>query len=140
MAIDVKLTRLYVSRAADGPIDDTPNEVGGRPRPTFHLMVEGDATEAAGDVKASYTLIIKARSTSGDTTSFVPMRVEEQVVPATGWSEITSGSNDGFVKRSDIVVNASDFAGDGLYEFVGTIRLGDGTTSTVRSNEFSIII
>ncbi|MER5917832.1 hypothetical protein ABT124_48010 [Streptomyces sp. NPDC001982] len=140
MANDVKLVRLYVSSIANGTLDDTPNEVGGNPNSPFYLMLQADASDHAGDLKASYTLIISARSTSGSTTTFATLTFNEQAgVPANGWTEVTPGGNNGYTKQSTYPIAAADFQANGLYEFIGVLRLGDGSVSVVRSNEFFIV-
>ncbi|KPI06686.1 hypothetical protein OK074_4125 [Actinobacteria bacterium OK074] len=139
MATDVRLVRLYVSSFVNGTEDDTPNVVGGNPNSPFHLMLQADASAQAGDNKYAYTLIISARSTSGSTTTFAPQTHNEQAgVPALDWSKVTPGANNGYTKQSTYQINASDFQANGLYEFIGVLRLGDGSVSTVRSNEFFI--
>lgn len=139
MANDVKLVRLYVSSAANGTLDDTPNEVGGNPSSPFFLMVQADASDPAGDNKFNYTLIISARSTSGNTTAFATVVLNEQAgVPSDGWRQVTPNANNGYTKQSTFQINAADFQANGLYEFVAVLRLGDGSVSTVRSNEFFI--
>ncbi|MFG1678622.1 hypothetical protein ACGFNP_00510 [Nonomuraea sp. NPDC049269] len=140
MATDVKIVRLYVSSVANGTMDDTPNEVGGNPRPRFHLMLQADASDSAGDNKFSYRLIISARSTSGNTTTFAARVLNEQAgVPGEGWSSVgPQAGNNGYVKQSTYAIDAADFQANGLYEFVGVLRMGDGSVSTARSNEFFI--
>lgn len=139
MANDVKLVRLYVSSVINGTLDDTPNEVGGNPNSPFYLMVEANASDPAGDNKINYTLVISAHSTSGNTTTFAARVLNEQAgVPGDGWRQVTAGGNDGYIKQSNYAINATDFQANGLYEFVATLRLGDGSVSTVRSNEFFI--
>ncbi|MBB5773716.1 hypothetical protein [Nonomuraea jabiensis] len=139
MATDVKITRVYVSSTANGTLDDTPNEVGGNSRSPFYLMLEADASDPAGDNKLNYTLIISAHSVSGATTTFATKTLNEQAgVPAEGWKQVTAGANDGYVKQSTYPINASDFQSNGLYEFIAVLRLGDGSVSTARSNEFFI--
>ncbi|MFJ3671425.1 hypothetical protein ACIPSE_33675 [Streptomyces sp. NPDC090106] len=140
MANDVKLVRLYVSSVANGTLDDTPNEVGGNPKSPFYLMIEADASDPAGDNKYAYTLIISARSTSGNNTTFAQViRNEQAGDPSAGWSQVTPAANDGYVKETTQSINAADFEANGSYEFIGVLRLGDGTISRVRSNEFFII-
>lgn len=139
MATGVKLVRLYVSSVANGTLDDTPNEVGGNPRSSFFLMLQADASDLAGDNKFSYTLTINARPIIGATT-FAPLLLSEQAgVPGDNWAQVTAGGNDGYVKRSAYPINAGDFQVNGLYEFIGVLRLGDGSVSIARSNEFFII-
>jgi hypothetical protein len=140
MANDVKLTRLFVSSIANGPLDDTPNEVGGNPNSPFYLMLQADASDHAGDIKAAYDLIVSARSTSGATTTFVTRTFSEQAgVPADGWSQVNAGANNGYVKQSMYQIPAAEFPANGLYEFIGVLRLGDGSVSVVRSDEFFIV-
>ncbi|MFB4270479.1 hypothetical protein [Nonomuraea sp. GTA35] len=140
MATDVKIVRLYVSSVANGTMDDTPNEVGGNPRSPFHLMMQADASDPAGDHKVNYQLILSARSTSGNTTTFAPRVLNEQAgVPGDGWASVgPQANNNGYVKQSTFSINAADFQPNGLYEFVAVLRLGDGSVSTARSNEFFI--
>lgn len=140
MATDVKLVRLYVSGIANGTQDDTPNEVGGNPNSPFYLMLQADASDPAGDNKVNYTLVISAHPTAGSATTFVPRTFNEQAgIPSDGWSQVTPGGNNGYTKQSTYQIQAADFQANGLYEFVGILRLGDGSVSVVRSNEFAII-
>ncbi|MEV4115660.1 hypothetical protein [Nonomuraea sp. NPDC049695] len=140
MAMNVKIVRLYVSSVANGTVDDTPNEVGGNPRSPFHLMLQADASDSAGDNKVNYKLIISARSTSGNTTTFATRVLDEQAgVPGNDWSSVgPQANNNGYVKQSTYRINAADFQANGLYELVAVLRLGDGSVSTARSNEFFI--
>jgi hypothetical protein len=139
MANDVKIARLYVSSAANGTLDETPNEVGGNQRSPFFLMIQADASDQAGDNKFNYTLVIRAHSTSGNSTTFVPLVLTEQAgLASDGWQQVTAGANDGYVKRTTYPVSAADFEANGLYEFVATLRQGDGSVSIARSNEFFI--
>lgn len=114
MANDVKLVRLYVSSAANGTQDETPNEVGGNPNSPFYLMIQADASDPAGDNKFNYTLIISARSTSGGTTTFATLALNEQAgVPGDGWRQVTPSANDGYIKLSTYPINSADFQANG---------------------------
>ncbi|WP_067459988.1 hypothetical protein [Actinomadura macra] len=138
MATDVKVVRLYVSSIANGTLDDTPNEVGGNPHTPFYLMLQADASDPAGDNRVNYRLVISAHSTSGGVTRFVPRILNEQAGdPAADWTAVP-GNNNGYVKQSTYAIDAGDFDPDGLYEFVAVLRLGDGSVSIARSNEFFI--
>ena len=138
MATDVKVVRLYVSSFANGTLDDTPNEVGGNPHTPFHLMLQADASDPAGDNGADYRLIISAQATSGGATKFVPRILNEEAGdPKADWKRV-AGNNNGYVKRSTYTVDAGDFDPNGLYEFIAVLRMRDGSVSTVRSDEFFI--
>ncbi|QXJ22178.1 hypothetical protein AGRA3207_003139 [Actinomadura graeca] len=138
MATDVKVVRLYVSSIANGTLDDTPNEVGGNPHSPFYLMLQADASDPAGDKRDDYRLIISAHSTSGGVTRFAAQVLDEEAGdPGNNWSQVP-GNNNGYVKQTTYVIDAADFDPNALYEFVAVLRLGDGSVSTVRSNEFFI--
>ncbi|MFJ3671424.1 hypothetical protein ACIPSE_33670 [Streptomyces sp. NPDC090106] len=140
MSNEVRLVRLFVSSVANGIQDDTPNEVGGNATSPFYLMIEAAAGTTAGNNKVGYTLVIRACSTSGTNTTFAPVvRHEQAGDPNSHWNLTTPGVSNGYVKSSVLTVDAASFEPDGLYEFVGMLRLGDNTASWVRSNEFLII-
>ncbi|MED7929530.1 hypothetical protein SMD20_35180 [Nonomuraea sp. LP-02] len=132
---DIQLVRLYTSKTAGGVQDDTPAELGGSPQPEFYLNIVAEAGDNLGDLKAAYTLYVRATSTSGGSTTFTRQVLSETVTDGQyGWRDLKN--NNGYSKDARLLVKSSDFPKGDIYQFVAIIQAGNGIVSKTVSNEF----
>jgi hypothetical protein len=132
---DIQLVRLYTTKASGGTQDNTPTELGGNRQPEFYLSVVVEAGDNLGDLGAAYTLYLRAYSTSGGTTTYTRVALNETVTDGLyDWKDL--GSNNGYAKASQHKVNSADFPTGDSYEFVATLLTKSGIVSKAVSNEF----
>jgi hypothetical protein len=135
---DMQVVRVFTAKNAGAAQDNTPNELGGNPQPTFYLSIALEAGDNLGDLSASYTLYVRALSTSGGTNSFV-RRVINETVTAGLYDWVNLGNNNGYAKLSHFPVTSSDFPTGDSYEFHVTLTTKSGIVSHASSNEFVTI-
>ncbi|MEU5880482.1 hypothetical protein [Spirillospora sp. NPDC047279] len=135
---DVQVTRVYTTNKLGAAQDNTPNELGGTRLTEFQLVLNAEAGDNLGDLKAAYTLIISAASISGGTTTFARRVLSETITAGKfGWTDL--GANAGYAKAENVLVQAADFPAGDAYRFTVTLLAGNGIVSTQNSNEFVVI-